>query len=572
MKLLFNSILISLGLLLPSSIILAETEQNSPIPEVIVNTESNENVLQETPFSQEPVELNSEESGKTETVEKLNETETIEESSETETLEETNETETLEETSETKTSEETNETEISELTPEELERRQKLIEADELYLSGDLIGAKKLYQQAKTPFALETLSEIDENSYQPIYDLTELEPGAAVFWRIAEEGTQQGFASKILKPLELLVTNYPQFIPGHLRYAQALKDHQKHDEALKVLENAVNLYPNEPELLKVKIALDQEADQWLEASITARQFALFNPDHPEAGEFSQIAETSWEKYQSKLRSKMRLNTIGNVITGALGYVLTGNLLGPISALDSTILLLRGESALGSSISTYIQKKAPLLDDPEVIEYVQNIGNKLTKVTGRDEFEYEFHIIMDDSLNAFALPGGKIFINAGAIVKTHSEAELAGLLAHELSHSVLSHSFQLITKGNFTASLAQFVPFGLGRTATNLLVLNYSRDMERQADIFGTRMLVASGYAADGVYNVMLALDQEQKKFNPPAWLSSHPKTKERLNYLEDLIVRSEFNRYTYEGVARHLEIQERVRELLKTFEAEQEKK
>ncbi|NEO51359.1 MAG: M48 family metalloprotease, partial [Moorea sp. SIO4A3] len=192
---------------------------------------------------------------------------------------------------------------------------------------------------------------------------------------------------------------------------------------------------------------------------------------------------------------------------------------------------------------------------------------LTKVTGRDEFNYEFYVVMDDQLNAFALPGGKIFINAGAILKTKSEAELAGLLAHELSHAVLSHGFQLVTQGNLTANIAQFIPYG--GTAANLIVLNYSRNMERQADDLGTKILAASGYAADGLRNLMITLhDQGGPKPLFP-WLSTHPETKERINNLEATIDNNGYNRYTYEGVEKHLEIQKRVAQLLKEYEEKQ---
>jgi len=72
--------------------------------------------------------------------------------------------------------------------------------------------------------------------------------------------------------------------------------------------------------------------------------------------------------------------------------------------------------------------------------MNDLGQKTAHATGRNDFEYEFYVVLDDDLNAFALPGGKVFVNAGAITHTKSEAELAGLLAHELSHAVLSHGF------------------------------------------------------------------------------------------------------------------------------------
>ena len=90
-------------------------------------------------------------------------------------------------------------------------------------------------------------------------------------------------------------------------------------------------------------------------------------------------------------------------------------------------------------------------------------------------------------------------------------------------------------------------------------------MEKQADRLGTRLIVASGYAADGLRNLMSTLEKEQKN-TPPAWLSSHPAGKKRVRYLEELISESGYNRYAYEGVARHQEIKAKAKQAIKDFE------
>lgn len=253
----------------------------------------------------------------------------------------------------------------------------------------------------------------------------------------------------------------------------------------------------------------------------------------------------------------------------MGYAVTGSLLGPFSALDSTILLLQGEEAIGESVAKQAKRQLNLMEDETVTAYVNEIGQKLVKVAGREEFKYEFFVIPQESLNAFALPGGKIFINAGAIAKTNSEAELAGLVGHELAHTVLSHGFQLVTQGNLIANVTQYLP--LGGTIGQLFALSYSRDMERQADNLGTRLIVASGYAADGLRNLMVTLEKQQKTAIP-RWLSSHPGGSERVSYLENLITRGSYNRYTYEGVERHTQVQARVKQLLKEKKAQEQKK
>ena len=190
-----------------------------------------------------------------------------------------------------------------EISPEEIARKQKFIEADELYLSGDVVAAEQIYREAKEPFELEIESEA-EAIPKPIEAPQQLSPAGAVYWRLYQEGLETGFESKILAPLKLLVERNPEFIPGHLHYAKALKDYGRDEEALEVLEAAVNLYPNQPTLLRAKIEEDKAQEKYLEASLTARQFALFNPEHPQAEEFTQLADENLGKLSKKIAFKI----------------------------------------------------------------------------------------------------------------------------------------------------------------------------------------------------------------------------------------------------------------------------
>ncbi|MBE9053455.1 M48 family metalloprotease [Nostocales cyanobacterium LEGE 11386] len=450
--------------------------------------------------------------------------------------------------------------------PEEIARQQKLIEADKLYLAGQIAAAEKLYREVKEPF---NKTVTDQERKAAILDPTQLSPAGKVYWRESEAGIANKLQTRTMVPLQLLVEQYPEFIPGHIRFAEVLKQYDRSKEALDVLERAASLYPNQPTLIKARISALTEQKKWMEASLAARQFALLNPNDPQAPEFANLAEVNLKRFKSHIRSEIRGNTLANIITGALGYAVTGSLLGPFSALDSTILLLQGEEAIGESVAKQAKRQLNLMEDETVTAYVNEIGQKLVKVAGREEFKYEFFVIPQESLNAFALPGGKIFINAGAIAKTNSEAELAGLVGHELAHTVLSHGFQLVTQGNLIANVTQYLP--LGGTIGQLFALSYSRDMERQADNLGTRLIVASGYAADGLRNLMVTLEKQQKTAIP-RWLSSHPGGSERVSYLENLITRGSYNRYTYEGVERHTQVQARVKQLLKEKKAQEQKK
>lgn len=435
-------------------------------------------------------------------------------------------------------------------------RRDLLIEADRLWLQGRYTDAEFLYRKAKTPFVAIAVAERPPAFSDPAL----LSPEGRVFWREAEAGRDQNLPIRMMVALKLLTEQQPEFIPAQVWYANALLDQGDPETALQALERAASLYSDEPDLIRARVAALAANDQWLEASIAARQFALLYPNDPNAAEFQALADEHLEEFRDELREKLTGNAIANGLVGALGAVLTGGWFGPLNALQTTIVLLRGESSVGESVADQIAERLPLIQDEAVVAYVDRIGQRLAAATGRNNFEYEFYVVRDPDLNAFALPGGKIFINAGAILKTESEAELAALLAHELGHSVLSHGFQLMVDANLTSNVLQFVPYG--GLLSDLAFLNYSRDMERQADAFGTRLLVSTGYAADGVHSLMQILDEQEGDRGSISWLSTHPDTSERLRNLEQQIERNGYNRYAYEGIEQHTAIQQRVRALM----------
>jgi predicted Zn-dependent protease len=433
-------------------------------------------------------------------------------------------------------------------TPEEIKRHEQFLEADTLYKTGKIPEAVALYKVLKPAF---------KQTYEPaaaaITDPALLSVSGQVYWREAQDGIKADRPDQTAVALDLLSKANPEFLPGQLLQVETYRKANQPEKALALLNNLSARYPQDPDLLKTRITALGQAQNWIDASLAARQFALVNPTHPRAPEFAKLADENLTSYRRALRRKLTGNTIGNVITGALGYALTGGLLGPLTAIQSSAVLLQGESALGDRITKQAKKSLTLVDDKETNEYVTEIGMKLAKIAGREDFKYEFYIVRDENLNAFALPGGKVFINAGAIAKTTSESELAGLLGHEISHAVLGHSLQLMSRGNLTASITQYIPY-VGGIAEGVIVSSYSRDMERQSDALGTRLIASAGYAPDGVWNLMQNLEKEEKakdRAAPPSWISSHPAGKERLANIETLIVQSGYDRNTFEGVDRH---------------------
>ncbi len=435
-------------------------------------------------------------------------------------------------------------------------RQQWLITADEYYLAGAYPEAENIYRQAKNDL---WLTDALPTRPEPIFDAADLSPGGAVYWREANQGLALGLAHRTRVPLQLLTETYPEFIPGQVQYARYLMDQGELEEANWALDQALLLYPSQPDLLKIRVEVQMALEQWIEASITARQFTILNPDHGDYIAMAALAEGNLDRFRAEMNAQITQNFIGNLITGTAGFVLTGGLFGPFTAVNSAIVLMQGEDAIGERVAEQVKDQLPLLRDTDVEGYINAIGQDLATLSGRDEFDYDFYVLDDEALNAFALPGGKIFINSGAIMKTHSEAELAGLVAHEISHAVLSHGFQMATNSNLLSSLASFIPIPqLANVAAGLAITGYSRQMERQADVLGTQLLATAGYAADGLHNLMVILAAEVGDRNGIQWFSTHPAPDERVAYLQQIVEAGGYNRYAYEGVASHLAIQTKI--------------
>ncbi|MBE9234179.1 M48 family metalloprotease [Cuspidothrix issatschenkoi LEGE 03284] len=430
-----------------------------------------------------------------------------------------------------------------------------LLKADRLYQQGKRTEAEKLYRQVKKPFAKDSKNS---NFPEPINDPEQLSPAGKVYWREAQAGFQdtRRLESKIFVPLQLLSEKNPEFVPGHILLAQALEQYNKPKEAREVLERASSLFPYNPDVAKARVKALEADEQWLEASIAARQFAIVNPNHSENAEFVNIADKNSGRFRGSLNNQI----LTTAILGGLGGLLTGDFKSSaFQAVELAQLMLKGESAMGAQFANGYKQQLPLVQDEIVQGYINTIGQDIAKLMGRSEFNYEFYVVQDDSLNAFALPGGKVFINTGSILNTKSEAELAGLIGHEVGHAVLSHGYQRIANNSLLANLREVIPFG--NFFTTLVSRDYSRGNERQSDIIGSRALASYGYAADGLRGFMQTL-HERYGSSGQSYASTHPSSKERVRYLEDLITSSGYNRYAFEGVEKHSLIQKRVRELI----------
>ena len=425
------------------------------------------------------------------------------------------------------------------------------IQADGLYRSGDVAAAEQLYRQVKPAFG-PVVSEVPA----PIYDATALSPGSAVYWSNAQDAIASGNDSLVITSLGLLAENEPAFIPASLQLAELLSSKDRRGEAIEVLDRAATLYPNASDVVMAQAQTLAAAGMHLESSISAREFATLYPDHPQAGEFARLAEEQLGQFMS---NRQRDNIVGGALN-IFGGIITGQRV-PWGSLDEAMetyeiinLMASDEKEFGARVAAEYAAQLPLVDDPLVVDYVTQLGLEVARLMGRD-FDYEFFVVQDSSMNAFALPGGKIFVNTGLLLATNSQAELAGVLAHEAAHSVLSHGLQSVFREDLISQLGSQVP--LGDFVGNMLSLHYSRQQERQSDILGTRVLSTAGYAADGLRNFMATLDANTTA-TQSEYFSTHPASSTRVEYLEALIQRNGYNRYALEGVDRHSEIQAMV--------------
>lgn len=200
--------------------------------------------------------------------------------------------------------------------------------------------------------------------------------------------------------------------------------------------------------------------------------------------------------------------------------------------------------IGRTYSPEIQEQlGGPVDDPQLQQYVNRVGQSVAQVSHRPDLPYEFTVVDDDSMNALALPGGPIFITRGMLEQLDSESQLAGILAHEVAHVVARHgtaqmSRQIGMELVLNAVIGDEAPQGLmtvAQVGSQILTLRYSRDQERQADIAGIDYMVDAGYNPYGMKHVMQTLERLTAA-RPPEFLATHPSPENRVGYIEERIL------------------------------------
>ena len=204
--------------------------------------------------------------------------------------------------------------------------------------------------------------------------------------------------------------------------------------------------------------------------------------------------------------------------------------------------------LGREASAQVRQELPILRDDAVTSYVQNIGRRLVDAIPPEfrhrEFSYTFDVVNVREINAFALPGGPMFLNRGMLESANTEGEVAGVMAHELSHVILRHGTAQASKatkyqvgqvagailgsiigGGWGQVVSQGTQFGLGTA-----FLRFSREYETQADLQGVQILAQAGYDPRDMANMFKTIEKQGGR-GGPQWLSDHPNPGNRYDYI-----------------------------------------
>jgi len=201
--------------------------------------------------------------------------------------------------------------------------------------------------------------------------------------------------------------------------------------------------------------------------------------------------------------------------------------------------------LGQQAAAEVERKMPLLNDSRVQRYVEDVGRRLAESIPAEfqhpEFRYSYKVVDAKDINAFALPGGFTYVNRGLIEAAKNEGEMAGAIAHEISHVALRHGTAQVAKAQKYQTGAAVVGilgsvFGapaagqLGQMGIGAYFLKFSREYEKQADILGAHIMANAGYDPHDLANMFKTLEQRGGS-GGPQWLSDHPNPGNRFDYI-----------------------------------------
>lgn len=212
-----------------------------------------------------------------------------------------------------------------------------------------------------------------------------------------------------------------------------------------------------------------------------------------------------------------------------------------------------EVQLGQQESAQIQQQLPLVQDAVINQYVSSLGNQIASKTSRADLQWQFYVVNTDVVNAFALPGGIVYVNRGVLERADKMDELAGVLGHEIEHVVRRHSVKQMeqmqganvgvalacTLTNICSNQAAATAINVGGTA---IFAKFSRTDEVQADEGGFHNLINAGISPEGMlsfFQKLLAEEQQSGSSGAASsWFSDHPGTQDRIQDIQNMLAQT----------------------------------
>lgn len=225
-------------------------------------------------------------------------------------------------------------------------------------------------------------------------------------------------------------------------------------------------------------------------------------------------------------------------------------IGAVALLAGCGVSTQQEVQMGQQEAQQVNAQLPMVQDAEIQNYVNALGNRIAHLTSRADLNWQYQVVNSDVVNAFALPGGFIYVNRGVLERASNMSELAGVLAHETEHVVRRHSVKQMEQAQganvgvgILCALTGVCQSGVAQAAINIggtaVFAKFSRTDEIQADEGGFNNVMRAGISPRGMYTFFQKLLAEEQSSggggSAAAWFSDHPGTQDRIADIQRML-------------------------------------
>lgn len=224
-------------------------------------------------------------------------------------------------------------------------------------------------------------------------------------------------------------------------------------------------------------------------------------------------------------------------------------IGAIALLAGCGVSTQQEVQMGQQEAQQVNAQLPMVQDAVINSYVNSLGNRIAKLTSRGDLQWQFQVVNSDVVNAFALPGGFVYVNRGVLERASNMSEVAGVIGHEIEHVVKRHSVKQMEQAQgadvgvgILCALTGVCQSGIAQAAIQVggtaVFAKFSRTDEVQADEGGFNNVMRAGISPRGMYTFfqkLLAEEQQSGGGNAAAWFADHPGTQDRIADIQRLL-------------------------------------